>query len=66
MQSYEVRLSDAVENTGLDGRRFATRGEAQQAANLVEMEFPQARACVVQAYGEADITFADWERAGWA
>lgn len=63
--AYEVRMADSVENTGLDGQRFASREEAQQAADTVNADRPQARAEVVEVVGEPTITFAAWNEAGW-
>lgn len=63
--SYEVRMSDSVENTGLDNRYFATREEAQDAADTVNDMFPRAKAEVVESKEEPNITLAAWILGGW-
>jgi hypothetical protein len=61
--AYEVRMSDRVENTGLDCQRFASREEAQQAADMVNADHPQAKAAVIEVAGKPTITFAAWNAA---
>lgn len=61
--SYEVRMSDRVENTGLDCQRFASREEAQQAADMVNAEHAGAGAEVIEVAGEPTTTFAAWNEA---
>lgn len=62
---FSVRMADSVENTGLDGQRFATRQEAALAASVVNAEFPRANAEVIAAVGEPTTTFASWDAAAW-
>ena len=61
--SFEVRMSDCVENTGLDCQRFATRNEAQMAADAVNADHPGAKAEVIEVAGEPTTTFAAWNDA---
>lgn len=63
--TYEVRMADSVENTGLDCHRFASHEEAQQAADMVNAEYPAAKAEVIEVAGEPTITLAAWNKAGW-
>lgn len=63
--SYEVRMADSVENTGLDGARFPSRWDAMQAAETVNHEHPRAKAEVVQVDGEPTTSFEEWDAAGW-
>jgi len=63
--SYEVRTIDSVENLGLTAARFATRAEAQEAADFVNSEFPRAGAEVIEVTGLPTTTFAAWNEAGW-
>lgn len=65
MTSYEVRMADSVENTGLDCRYFATLEEAQEAANVVNAEFPRAKAEVCESKEEPNITLVAWNESGW-
>ena len=64
-KSYEVRMSDSVENTGLDCQFFASREEAESAAATVNDMFPRAGAEVSESDEEPTITLSDWEEAGW-
>ena len=63
--SYEVRMSDSVENTGLDGVRFATLEEAELAADIVNAEYARAKAEASSTVGEPTTTFEAWNEAGW-
>lgn len=65
MKSYEVRMSDRAENTGLDCQYFATREEAQRAADLVNQGSPEAHAEVCESNQPPTLTFAAWNEAGW-
>lgn len=64
-KAYEVRMSDTVQNTGLDGQRFASRSEAGAAASIVNGEFPMAHAAVAETDGEPTITLAEWSSQPW-
>ena len=64
-RAYEVRMRDAVENTGLEGQLFATRAEAGAAASIVNGDYPQAQAHVVETEGEPTITLAEWASQTW-
>lgn len=64
---YEVRLADRIENTGLDCHVFATKDEADRAANMVREEY-SANECecqVVETSAPATINFAQWNESGW-
>lgn len=63
--SYEVRLSDSVENTGLAGAYFADRADAEKAAAVVNEMFPRAGAEVYESASEPNTTFEKWDEAGW-
>lgn len=63
--SYEVRMSDSVENTGLEGVRFATREEAELAADIVNAEYARAKAEASSTVGEPTTTFEAWSEAAW-
>lgn len=65
MTSYEVRMSDSVENTGLDNQYFSTREEAEEAAATVNSIFLRAQAEVSESDQEPTITLAAWNEAGW-
>lgn len=65
MKTYEVRLSDRVENTGLDNQYFATREDAERAAAVVNGLHSAAHAEVSESDSETTITFAAWNEAGW-
>lgn len=58
---YEVRMSDSVENTGLDGAVFPTRQEAEQAAAAVNEQHPRpVPASVVETARAVNTTFDAW------
>ena len=65
MTSYEVRMSDSVVNTGLDDERFATREEAETAAETVNAVHEAANAEAIETTGEPTLTLAEWQEAGW-
>src|SRR5690606_2612950 len=56
MKTYEVRMSDRIENTGLDCQYFATREEAQKAADMVNEQYPEARAEVCESDQPVTLT----------
>jgi len=64
-KAYEVRMSDAVENTGLDCQRFASKGEAEVAAACVNDEYPNAHAQVIETEGHPTITLDEWSNQPW-
>lgn len=63
--AWEVRMSDSAENTGLDGAVFASREDAQAAADVVNAEFPRARAEVCRIAADPTTTFAEWHTQPW-
>lgn len=65
MTTYEVRMNDRTQNTGLDCQYFATRDEAEQAASVVNGMHADAWAEVCESDQDPTITFAEWNERGW-
>jgi hypothetical protein len=63
--NYEVRMSDSVENTGLDCQVFASLDEAQRAADVVNSANPAAHAEVSETNMPVTLTFREWNERGW-
>lgn len=66
-KSYEVRVPNHVENTGLDSSRFPTAVDAEQAITVLrDMPDYAEVAAEVYACNEApNTTFERWNSAGW-
>lgn len=62
---YEIRMSDQVVNTGVDGEVFPDRQQAEQAAEVINGEYPEAGAEVYPTDSPPTITFAAWHAAPW-
>lgn len=63
--NYEIRMMDSVVNTGLDGAIFSDRTEAQAAAELVNAEYPRARAEVIDSQLTPNTTYDQWAAEPW-